>query len=170
MVIWIIGLAGSGKTTIGTQLYERLKPETRNLVFIDGDMIREIMGNDLGHTVADRKKNADRICNLCRALEQQDINVIACVLSLFHESQEWNRNTYKQYFEIFIDASMDTLLQRDQKGLYSGARNGTIQDVVGVDIPFAPPRNPDCVIDNNSSCEDFSQIVDDIMRVLPPLK
>ena len=169
MVIWIIGLAGSGKTTIGTELYSRLKQEHPNLVLIDGDTFREVMGDDLGHTVADRKKNADRICNLSRALDQQDIHVVACVLSLFHESQEWNRKNYGQYFEIFTDVSMETLVQRDQKGLYSGARNGTLRDVVGVDIPFEPPRNPDYVIDNNRPLEDLEQIVTELLRALPPL-
>jgi len=170
MVIWIIGLAGSGKTTIGTELYIRLKQEHRNLVLIDGDTVREIMGDDLGHSVADRKKNADRICNLCRALDRQDLHVVACVLSLFHESQEWNRKNYGQYFEIFIDVSMETLIQRDQKGLYSGARNGTLRDVVGVDIPFEPPRNPDYVIDGNRPLADLEQIVADLLRALPPLE
>jgi adenylylsulfate kinase-like enzyme len=92
------------------------------------------------------------------------------VLSLFHESQEWNRKNYGQYFEVFIDVSMETLLQRDQKGLYSGARNGTLRDVVGVDIPFEPPRNPDYVIDDNRPLADLEQIVADLLRALPPLE
>ena len=47
MVIWIIGLPGSGKTTIGKHLYERVNISHSNCVFIDGDDIRKIMMNDL---------------------------------------------------------------------------------------------------------------------------
>jgi adenylylsulfate kinase len=170
MVIWIIGLAGSGKTTVGTELYRRLKREHPSLVLIDGDMVREIMGNDLGHTVEDRRKNAVRICNLCRALDQQNIHAVACVLSIFHESQEWNRRNYSRYFEIFLDVSMETLVKRDQKGLYSGAMKGEIRNVVGVDIPFEPPRNPDYVVDNDEARQDFGPVVTEILRALPPLE
>jgi len=56
MVIWVIGLAAAGKTVIGKELYSELKKKYSNLVFLDGDIIREIMGNDLEHTLEDRKK------------------------------------------------------------------------------------------------------------------
>ena len=37
MLIWITGISGSGKTTVGTRLYERLKAEYPNLLYLDGD-------------------------------------------------------------------------------------------------------------------------------------
>ena len=57
MVIWLIGLSGAGKTTIGELLYLKLKAIRPNTVFIDGDKIREVMGGELGHSLEDRKKN-----------------------------------------------------------------------------------------------------------------
>ena len=91
MVIWLIGLSGAGKTTIGELLYLKMKAIRPNTVFIDGDKIREVMGGELGHSLEDRKKNADRICRFCHFLEEQNIDVVCSILSLFPESRTWNR-------------------------------------------------------------------------------
>ena len=61
MVLWIIGMSASGKTTLGKYIYDKLKPEHKNLIFIDGDMLREIMDNDLGHTLEDRFKKENNL-------------------------------------------------------------------------------------------------------------
>ena len=39
---------------------------------------------------------------------------------------------------------------RDTKGLYRGAADGSIPDVVGVDIPWNVPQSPDLVINNDN--------------------
>ena len=76
MVIWLIGLSGSGKTTIGNCVYKQLKKKLKNIVYIDGDIFRKIMSNDLGYSLKDRNKNAIRIINLVSNLAKQDLNVI----------------------------------------------------------------------------------------------
>ena len=44
MVIWIMGLAGSGKTTLAKLIIKKIK---KNVIHIDGDAIRNIF-NHLG--------------------------------------------------------------------------------------------------------------------------
>ena len=46
MVIWLTGLAGSGKTTVGRHLYALWKPRAPNTVLVDGDDVRRILGRD----------------------------------------------------------------------------------------------------------------------------
>ncbi|OEJ69562.1 adenylyl-sulfate kinase [Magnetovibrio blakemorei] len=166
MVIWMIGLAGSGKTTVGRALYERMKMKNPATVFLDGDHVREIMGDDLGHTIEDRERNGRRICNLCHYFDSQGIDVVACVLSLFHEQQDWNREHLTEYFEVFIDVPMAVLEERDQKQLYSGARAGQIKNVAGIDIPFTPPKQPNLVIENGAFCDDFSSHVNKVLSAI----
>lgn len=146
MVIWLIGLSGAGKTTLGARLAARLRARHPNLVFLDGDALREVWQDRLGHDVEGRAKNAARISALCRLLDEQGIHVVAAVLSLFPEWQAWNRENFSQYFEVFLDAPMEMLRQRDSKGLYAAAEAGEIDNVVGVDIDFPRPPNPDLVI------------------------
>ena len=168
MIIWLIGLSGAGKTTIGRCLYKRIKSENSNLVFLDGDILRDVWGDSLGHTIAGRNVNAHRISNLCLMLDKQGIHVVAAVLSMFPEWQAWNRQSFSQYFEVYLDAPMDLLRTRDTKGLYAGAEAGTIENVVGVDLPFPPPAAPDMTLDSDSLVQSPYEISDMIIEALPP--
>lgn len=126
-----------------------LKAEHPHTVFLDGDMVRAITGNDLGHTIEDRWQNAQRVSRLCFELDRQGIHVVCAILSIFHESQRWNRENLSLYKEIFLDVSMDTLTRRDIRGLYARALNHQEKNVVGVDIEFTPPYAPDLIINND---------------------
>tara|TARA_Y100001935_G_C17127812_1_gene419020 strand:+ start:552 stop:773 length:222 start_codon:yes stop_codon:yes gene_type:complete len=72
MVTWFIGLSRSGKSTLSKILYNKLKEKINNLVLIDGDIVRSVFGNDLGHTVEARLENARRISKLTKFLADQD--------------------------------------------------------------------------------------------------
>ena len=149
MLIWITGLAGAGKTTIATALYERLKRRYSNLVLLDGDDFREIMGQDVGYDLNSRKIMVRRMFRLCRYLTKQGIHVICATISMHKEIHEFNRSAVKDYYEILVDVSMENLVARDKKRLYSRALKHEICDVVGVDLPFDRPVHPDLVIYNN---------------------
>jgi len=161
MVIWLIGMSGSGKTQIGKELSQKIKSKYPNTVFLDGDVFRSILGNDLGHTLEDRKKNADRMCKMCEFLESQGIHVVCAILSIFPESQHWNRENLDDYFEVFLQVSLKTLLKRDSKGLYKKALAGKLKNIVGVDIKFPEPENPDLVIRNegDKTVQEVTEII-----------
>ena len=167
MVIWIIGMSASGKTTIGKKLYQKLQNNSKEKwIFVDGDTFRNILGEDLGHTIEDRKINAYRISRFCEFLNSQGINIIACVLSIFHDNQKYNKENIKDYKEIYIKVDFEKLLQRDNKQLYKKALKGEIQNVVGVDIEFKEPYAPDMIIDNNQDNPDYEKIINKIINTL----
>jgi len=153
MVIWINGLSGAGKSTLATEVLAKVLLKQSNVVLIDGDMVREVFGNDLGYSIEDRRRNAKRICQLCKLLDGQGINVVCAILSLFPETQSWNRKNLKDYYEVFIDSPIRDLVERDVKGLYAKFERGEINDVVGMDITFARPEFPNLTINNTDSRE-----------------
>ena len=169
MVIWLIGLSGAGKTTIGRGLYERLKKDTRHLVYLDGDDFREIFMNDADHSIDGRRKNAERISHFCRVLDHQGIHVIASVLSIFPDWQAWNRNTFSNYYEVFLNIPLQTLKDRDPKGLYRDAEASRMDNVVGIDIPFPQPPNPDLVIGETDQQQGVEACIKQITASLPTL-
>lgn len=146
MILWVIGMSGSGKTTLTNALYSEFKPKCKNLVELDGDVLRDVFRNDADHTVEGRRKNAERISHLCKFLDNQGIHGFAAVLSIFPEWQKWNRETFSSYYEVFLDVPIDTLIARDTKGLYARALRGDELNVVGVDIPFPTPAKPDLTL------------------------
>ena len=163
MVVWLIGLSASGKTTMGTRLYELLKPKLPNLVLLDGDQVRQMLGNDLGHSLEDRRRNADRICKMGAFLDRQGIHVITCILSIFPESRAWNRENLEDYYEIYVRVPLDKLRKRETKGIYRRFDAGEISGVAGLDLPFAEPESPDLIVDNSKDRGSVDPLVRSIL-------
>ena len=67
-VIWITGLSGAGKTTLGSAIYDRLKPRRPQLVMLDGDIVRTALSADLGYSETDRRIQIGRIQRLAKIL------------------------------------------------------------------------------------------------------
>lgn len=152
-VTWIIGLSGAGKTTVAREVVRQLRDDGTHVVQLDGDGLREVWGDDLGHTSADRLVNAWRICRLCKFLDRQGVDVVCAILSLFAETREWNRRELSRYVEVFLDVPMEELKARDPRGLYRAAAEGRASDVAGVDLPFDRPRGSDLVLDNGADAD-----------------
>lgn len=150
MVIWIIGLSGAGKTTLAEAIVTRARATHGAVVLLDGDVIRDTFGNDLGHTLDDRRRNAERMMRLCRWLDDQGIQVVCAILSLFPEHREWMRENVSEYHEVYIDAPLDQVQARDVKGLYARYAAGQTRQVAGLDLAFAAPETPDTLIRNDA--------------------
>ena len=144
-VYWLTGLSGAGKTTIGRLWYEKLKEQGETAVFLDGDELRQVFGGDLGFTESDRRKSAMRNARLCALLARQGLTVVCCTISMFADVRSWNRENIPGYFEVYVKASMETLRNRDQKGLYSRGD----RDVAGVHFQVEEPKCPDLILEND---------------------
>lgn len=149
MVIWLMGLSGSGKSTIGRALYVELKKrKINNLVYLDGDEFREIIGA-FGYDKSSRIEIAKKRAMLCQMLSIQGLIVIASSISMFKENYSFNRKNISKYFEVYVQCDMDELKKRNQKGLYGGG----IKDVVGMDIKIDAP-NSHLILNNNQGMLD----------------
>jgi adenylyl-sulfate kinase len=162
MIIWIIGLAGSGKTTIAEGFYKKIKPLNPATCILDGDSVRKANNNDLGYSLEERRKNAHRIQGIAKILDDQGINVIAPTLSNFQSDRDWKIKNYSKYFEVFVDTPMEIVLKRDQKNLYSDFEKGIIKNVVGCDIKFQRPINPDIILNGSDDLHDNVQKIYDL--------
>ena len=163
VVIWIIGLSGAGKTTLGREVARQWRALSPNCVLLDGDELREVFrhnATETSYTLGGRRVNADRMTALCSLLDGQGINVVCCILSIFSEMRAANRDRFSRYFEVFLDARLDALKARDTKGLYAGKS----RDVVGVDIPFERPTDSDLVIDTSGQLGDLSGVAAGVLR------
>lgn len=146
---WLTGLSGAGKSTIGRAFYRRLAEEKEAVIYLDGDLLREVFGQRTSYDQASRKQLAFTYGRLCRMLTDQGQDVVCATISMYHEVRAWNRANMPNYREVFIEVPMPVLIQRDQKQLYSRALRGEIKDVMGVDLAFEAPETPDLVLVND---------------------
>lgn len=168
MIIWLIGISGAGKTTVGRILTARLRDQGRCAVLLDGDDLREVWADRLGHTMAERRRNHERISRLCKLLGQdRKLDLVVPALSIFPDLRAWNRANLPDYFEVFLDLPVDEAARRDPKGIYAAARRGEARDVAGLDLPFPPPEHADLAIGLPDILESPERITDRIMEKLP---
>jgi len=163
-VFWITGLSGAGKTTVGRELWRRLRTVGRTVTFLDGDALRRAIAEDLGHSSDDRRRSAMRNARLCKLLAEQGSDVICATISLFHEVQRWNRENIPGYREIYLRVPIAELRRRDSKGLYATAQRNDARQVVGIDVRAETPEAPDLVLDNYGHL-DVATAVDRILTV-----
>lgn len=147
MVIWITGISGAGKTTICETITRIAKPSVPELVVLDGDVIRNVFGDELGFTEADRIHQIKRIQRFSRELEAQGLIVLVAALYANSELLNWNRENFIDYAEIYLDAPLSLVKDRDPKGLYAKVQAGEMTNVVGIDIPWNAPTNATLKID-----------------------
>jgi cytidine diphosphoramidate kinase len=160
-LFWLTGLSGAGKTTIGALLTERLRERGDPVIFLDGDILREVYKDSIGHDRDSRLAAAMQYARLCKMLVDQQVHVVCATISLFHQIQNWNRHHIKNYLEVYIDVPMDELIKRDSKQIYSRAVSGKLSNIVGIDIQPEFPMHADIIIKNfiNSTMEDNVNLI-----------
>lgn len=161
MVIWLIGLSGAGKTTLGSALASTWRARAPGTVLVDGDIVRRVFNQhdgDAPYTVGGRRENAERITALCEWLDAQSINVVCCILSIFPDLRAENRARFSRYYEVYLRAPVEVLARRDGKSLYASALRGERRNVVGVDIAFPEPTDCDLVLDTSGALPDIDAL------------
>lgn len=156
MIIWLTGISGSGKTTVAEKIVNKYKVFLPNLINIDGDIIRDFFDKSLGYDVNARVSQIKRIQKICKFLEKQKLIIVVSALYSNEELMKWNRVNFSNYYEIYLEASLNLVKNRDPKGLYKKFSEGKEKNVVGFDIPWYAPTNYDLKISmsKNSKLDD----------------
>ena len=170
MIIWITGISGSGKTTIGKAYFNILKKKYKSSIFVDGDSERKVFQNDLKFSLKDRNLNAERLTRLVKFLSEQKINVVVSANLTSIKYRNWCKKNLKNYVEIFISAELKNLIKRDYKSLYKKSLQGKIKNVVGVDIKLNVPKFSNIYLTNNSTKKKFLKNLDIIKNYVKSKK
>jgi adenylylsulfate kinase len=159
-VLWFTGLSGSGKTTIADKLYDELVNDGKSAIILDGDKIRSTIHKNLGFTPDDIKKNNELIAKLCLKYNGKYDYILVPIISPFTASRKKAKELIgKNFIEVYVQASLETVIKRDVKGLYNKALRGEIPNFIGISsgVPYEEPFNPDVVL--NTEKEDIDTVV-----------
>ena len=105
------------------------------------------------------------MASLCLLLDKQGVDVICCILSSPQKLRNENRKNFSSYFEIFMDSPIEVLIERDKKGLYKKFFEKKAKNVVGLDLPFLKPENPDLTINSSKEFFNISEIAKNVIKV-----
>jgi adenylylsulfate kinase len=128
----------SGKTTLAIALEHDLFRRGYLCQVLDGDNVRAGINNNLGFSSADRTENIRRIAEVSKLFVSNGIITINAFVSPTNEIRDMARKIIgsQDYFEIFLNPSVESCEKRDVKGMYHKARMGEITDFTGVNAPF----------------------------------
>ncbi|MBM3345709.1 MAG: adenylyl-sulfate kinase [Betaproteobacteria bacterium] len=147
-ILWLTGLSGAGKTTLGRGLEHRLMAQECHSLLLDGDEARRTLSADLGFSAADRSENIRRAGAFAAALADAGVIVIAAFISPYRADRDRLRAAHGRLFcEVWLSAGLAACEQRDVKGLYARARRGEIAEFTGVSAPYEAPLAPELTID-----------------------
>lgn len=166
-MMYIIGISGSGKTTIASALEKEIKKRLPEYSFqvIDGDVIRTQFGGVFGYTYKERMKCNKAVCVVAQYLIDNNISVILTQVGAY---EEMRKNVCEQfgvdYIEVYVKCSVKECVRRDVKGYYKKQKNGEMENLNGVDDLFEIPQKSDIVVDTERQTVEESVSV--IMRFL----
>lgn len=166
-ILWFTGLSGGGKSTLAAAVGRRVQL-VRPVEILDGDEVRTHLSKGLGFTRDDRDVNVRRIGFVARLLARHGVFVITAAISPYAEARNEVRQLARAddipFIEVFVNARLQSLVDRDVKGLYQRALAGEIPHFTGVSDPYEPPTHPEVVVRTDEETVDTS--VDTILKTL----
>ena len=158
LVLYFIGLSGSGKSTIANFVMSRLRElDDREITYLDGDIVRRNLSKGLGFSLEDRSINVQRIGYVASEVARHGGIAVCSNIAPLEKDRLKNRdlvvNNNGIYTEIYVKTDISILEKRDVKGLYKLAREGVIKDFTGISSPFDEPLNAEIILDGNGKIE-----------------
>jgi len=165
--LWFTGLSGSGKSTLAERARDILLERGMKVEVLDGDEVRTNLSKGLGFSKEDRDTNIRRIGWVCHLLTRNDVVAVSAAISPYKAIRDENRKLIGRFVEVYCECDLDTLKDRDPKGLYEKALNGEIKNFTGVSDPYESPEKAEVVV--NTASEDIDASVNKIIATLEQL-
>ncbi|KDO33454.1 hypothetical protein SPRG_02261 [Saprolegnia parasitica CBS 223.65] len=148
--IWMTGLSGSGKSTIGRALEAELIHRRVQVYRLDGDNVRIGLNRDLGFSAADRAESVRRVGEVAALFAAAGTVTIVGLVSPYRAHRDEVRALHEKmnlpFYEVFVDTPLEVVMARDIKGLYKKAVEGKIQEFTGISAPYEAPLAADMTL------------------------
>jgi bifunctional enzyme CysN/CysC len=171
--IWLTGIPGAGKSTVGGLVCERLIASGRLAWLVDGDDLRRGLSSDLGFSEADRAENVRRAAHVALSFARAGGVAVVSLVSPFEAGRLMARRAHDEAAVAFVEVHLATPYEvceaRDPKGLYARARRGELTGLTGFDAPYEPPRAPELTIgaDGATAAADASRVLEALSAHAP---
>jgi adenylylsulfate kinase len=162
--LWFTGLSGAGKSTLAQYLTPILTERGCKVEVLDGDEVRQNLSKGLGFSKEDRDTNIRRIGYVANLLSRNGVASITAAISPYAAVRGEIREMTKTFVEVYVEAPLDILEERDPKGLYEKARKGEIKNFTGISDPYEEPTDAEVTVHTgNESIEESAQKILDYL-------
>lgn len=164
-ILWFTGLSGAGKSTLSARAERLFREQGCRVELLDGDEVRTHLSKGLGFSREDRDTNIRRIGYVARLLARNGVVAITAAISPYRETRDEIRALAAEsgvpFVEVFANATIAALSERDVKGLYKEALAGDIAHFTGVSDPYEPPSRAEIEVrtDTETVEESLAKIV-----------
>lgn len=168
IVIWMIGLSGSGKSTIAKEVEKSLHQQGYLTQLLDGDNLRTGINNNLGFSEADRLENIRRSAETAKLFLNCGVITICSFISPTKQIREMAAGIIgrEDFLEVYVNAPFEECERRDVKGLYAKARKGEIKNFTGLDAPFEAPEHP--FLELRTDQKDLQTCTQELLQAILP--
>jgi adenylyl-sulfate kinase len=156
VTVWFTGMSGAGKTALAKLLEAELRARGLRVERLDGDIVRQSLTRDLGFSKEDRDKNIERVTFVAKLLTRNGVATLCSFISPYRAVRAKVREEVGDMVEVYCYAPLETLMDRDVKGLYQKAIAGEIENFTGISDPYEPPEAPEVMIDSSTETIDES--------------
>ncbi|MFK7960387.1 MAG: adenylyl-sulfate kinase [Phycisphaerales bacterium] len=143
--LWMTGLSASGKSTIAVALEQVLAQRGFKCYRLDGDNVRHGLNKNLGFSADDRTENIRRVGEVTKLFADAGVIAVNSFISPYRADRDTVRELHATaelpFVEVFVDAPLAVVEERDPKGLYKKARAGEIKGFTGIDDPYEAPES-----------------------------
>ncbi len=163
-ILWFTGLSGAGKSTLAEAITPQLRERGCKVEVLDGDEVRENLSKGLGFSKEDRDTNIRRIGYVANLLARNGVCSITAAISPYRDVRDEVRGRAQNFVEVYVEAPLDVVEERDTKGLYKKARAGIIKNFTGISDPYEAPESPEVVVHTgNESIEESTEKILDYL-------
>jgi len=150
--LWFTGLSGAGKSTLSEHLEREFHLRNYKVEVLDGDIVRTHLSKGLGFSKEDRDTNVLRIGFVCSLLARNGVIAVSAAISPYADIRAQCRamteSSGAAFVEVYMNAPLEVVAERDVKGLYKRAMAGEIPNFTGVSDPYEAPENPEVVVES----------------------
>eukprot|EP01060_Flectonema_neradi_P017532 TRINITY_DN243_c3_g2_i1.p1 TRINITY_DN243_c3_g2~~TRINITY_DN243_c3_g2_i1.p1 ORF type:complete len:1120 (+),score=295.18 TRINITY_DN243_c3_g2_i1:52-3411(+) len=155
--LWFTGLSGSGKSTIGKALENRMvNTHKASMYRLDGDNLRFGLSKDLDLSAASRAEAVRRAYEVSALMADAGVLSLVSLISPYREDRDAARELHKKmeipFIEVFVDVPISEAKNRDPKGLYKKFDAGEIKGMTGIDAPYEAPLDPEVILKSHECC------------------
>ena len=109
-------------------------------------MVRKHLSKGLGFSKADRDENIRRIAWVSALATRHGASVIVSAISPYRNLRREARELIGDFVEAYVQCPLETLIERDPKGLYAKALAGEIENFTGISDPYEEPEQAEIVV------------------------